>query len=57
MTERITSSGSPTSVVTSEASRSLSPNLISRTLTVSFSLTIGTAPNSNSVLSVLRMLR
>ena len=39
------------------ARRSLSPNLISSTLIVSFSLMIGTASHSNSACSVFRMLR
>ena len=39
------------------ASRSLSPNLISSTLIVSFSLMIGTASASNNACNVLRMLR
>ena len=45
--------------VTIAARRSLSPKVVcnSSTLTVSFSLMIGTAPNSNSVRIVLRMFR
>ena len=39
------------------ASRSLSPNLISATLIVSFSLMIGTAFQSNKAVSVFLMLR
>ena len=41
------------------ASRSLSPKVVcnSSTLTVSFSLMIGTAPNSRRVTRVLRALR
>ena len=43
--------------VTRAASRSLSPKRISSTLTVSFSLTIGTALYSNSVRNVFRTFR
>jgi hypothetical protein len=59
MSDSTTSSGARIRFVTTAARRSLSPNVVfnSSTLTVSFSLTIGTAPNSRIEASVLRTLR
>ena len=51
------SNGACNRFVTIAARWSLSPNLISATLTVSFSLITGTQPHSKSVTMVLRMFK
>ena len=54
---RIISKSALISCPTSEASKSLSPNLISSTATASFSLTTGMTPARNMASMVLRALR
>ena len=57
ISERVTQRSADTRQLTSAASVSLSPNLISSTVVVSFSLTMGTTPSSTRRVSASRACR